>query len=87
MLFYEHESDDNRRDESNLKFSIQMGYDEVVQNKRTVSLVEHLVGVSESFHISQFSEGQIYLKDIRFGSKQSKNDILGFETSESDERD
>ena len=61
-----------------------MGYDEVVKSKRQLSLVEHLVGVQESFHLSQFSEGQIYIKEIRFGSKQSKNDILGFETTENE---
>ena len=56
-----------------------MGYDELVIRKRDVSLTEHLVGEQESFHLDQFSEGEIYLKEIRFGSKQSKNDILGFE--------
>lgn len=66
-------------DESPLKFAIQMGYDELVTRKRGVSLTEHLVGEQESFHLDQFSEGEIYLKEIRFGSKQSKNDILGFE--------
>lgn len=59
-----------------------MGYDEVtLHKKRDVQVTEHLVGELESFHLNQFSEGEIYLKEIRFGSKQSKNDILGFENN------
>ena len=88
VLYYDDQcdSDSHINDESKLKFAIQMGYDEIVtQRKRDTQIVEHLVGEFESFHIDQFSEGQIYLKEIRFGSKQSKNDILGFETSTDDE--
>lgn len=48
-------------------------------------MIEHLVGECESFQLDQFSEGQIYLKEIRFGSKQSKNDILGFEAVEKED--
>ena len=47
--------------------------------------MSHMVGAGESFHLDQFSEGQIYMKEIRFGSKQSKNDILGFESAPGDE--
>ena len=74
-------------DESLLKFTIQMGYEEVTQKKKEVQILEHLVGEHESFHLDQFSEGEIYLKEIRFGSKQSKNDILGLDTSRDSENE
>lgn len=64
-----------------------MAYDDVSISKRNTVLTEHLVGEHESFYLNQFSEGQIYLKEIRFGSKHSKNDILGFETPREDELD
>ena len=59
-----------------------MGYDDIITSKRKdlTEVNEYLVGEHESFHLNQFSEGEIYLKEIKFGSKQSKNDILGFET-------
>ena len=81
VLYYNEEANEKRSvDESLLKFTIQMGYEELTQKKKEVTVVEHLVGEHESFHLDQFSEGEIYLKEIRFGSKQSKNDILGFDT-------
>lgn len=64
-----------------------MGYDDINlkqkplnYRKDTTKITEYLVGEHESFHLNQFSEGEIYLKEIKFGLKQSKNDILGFET-------
>ena len=57
-----------------------MAYDEIVTTrKRQTSITQHLIGQQESFHLDQFLEGQVYMKEIKFGSKQSKNDILGFE--------
>ena len=38
-------------DESLLKFTIQMGYEEVTQKKKEVQILEHLVGEHESFHL------------------------------------
>ena len=75
-------------EESPLKFTIQMGYDDINHKKRgEVQIIEHLVGEQESFQLDQFSEGEIYLKEIRFGSKQSKNAILGFETPSDEEQE
>ena len=49
-------------------------------------MVEHLVGELESFQLDQFSEGEIYLKEIRFGSKQSKSAaLMGLEEVKSDD--
>ena len=84
VLYYDEECDSDSNSESQLKFTIQMGFDDLVQRKRQTVVVEQLVGEFESFHLDQFSEGQIYLKEIRFGSKQSKNDILGFEADNED---
>ena len=65
-----------------------MGYDDINHKKRgEVQIIEHLVGEQESFQLDQFSEGEIYLKEIRFGSKQSKNAILGFETPSDEEQE
>ena len=65
-----------------------MGYDDIIHKKRgEVQIIEHLVGEQESFQLDQFSEGEIYLKEIRFGSKQSKNAILGFETPSDEEQE
>ena len=46
-----------------------MGYDELTLKKREVTVTEHLVGDRECFYLNQFSEGEIYLKEIKFGLK------------------
>ena len=63
-----------------------MAYDEIVQKRKGVSIIEHLIGVQESFQLDQFSEGEIYLKEIRFGSKQQKKEILTLDTSTEEEK-
>ena len=42
-------NDNNAPEESPLKFSIQMGYDEVTRKRGNVNIVEHMVGDQESF--------------------------------------
>ena len=61
-----------------------MAYDDVTMRKREAVVTEHMVGELESFQLDQFSEGEIYLKEIRFGSMQSKNDILGLQQAQSE---
>ena len=51
VLFYDEENSSDSCDESKLKFTIQMAYDEVTQHKKQTVLVEHLVGEHESFHL------------------------------------
>ena len=72
VLYYDDAQDlksSTLREENNLKFSIGMVYDEILQTKKNSSVKEHQIGESESFQLDQFSEGEIYLKEIRFGSK------------------
>ena len=82
ILYYDEECDGEQQsmEESLLKFTIQMAYDDINQKRKDTEITQYLVGEHESFHLNQFSDGEIYLKEIKFGSKQSKNDILGFET-------
>ena len=81
MLYYDEACKESGAlsDESQMKFTIQMAYDDVTMRKREAVVTEHMVGELESFQLDQFSEGEIYLKEIRFGSMQSKNDILGLQ--------
>ena len=81
VLYYDEKCDGDKYsiDESLLKFTIQMGYDDIeskrgeknrIKNlvrKDTTEITEYLVGEHESFHLNQFSEGEIYLKEIKFG--------------------
>ena len=64
-----------------------MAYDEINHKRKDTEVIQYLVGEHESFHLNQFSDGEIYLKEIKFGSQQSKNDILGFETPREEEQE
>ena len=54
--------------ENNLKFTVQLSVDEVTWSAKGKGVKKVIVGQTQSFQVDQFQDGELYLKEIKFGT-------------------